>query len=90
MDLLCKRYASPFLLLNEVIRNQRLNEFIFKLYEIRNEEQTYEIWLHKVDDKSYNEFKEWLGDQKQAKENSINLKATIQDSFNMINKIQPS
>ena len=53
MDLLFRRYASPFLLLDEVIKNNRLSEFVAEVMKSENERQTWEFYLHKVFDKSY-------------------------------------
>ena len=57
MDLVFKRYSSPFLLLDNLIENGKFLEFIAELLNDYQEEQLYEFWLHKVHDKSYEEFK---------------------------------
>ena len=57
MDLLFKRYASPFLLLDEMARTEHLTEFIKKFVDKENEDLQWEVWLHKVWDMSFEEYK---------------------------------
>lgn len=60
MDLLFQRYASPFLILDEMIRLQQLHEFVAtisaKISEEKQEEIMWEYFLHKVFGKSFDEF----------------------------------
>lgn len=58
MDLLFKRYASPFLLIEEMIRMGQLSEFVSKVISKNNEDIQWEFWLHKVYDKSFEEYQE--------------------------------
>lgn len=55
MDLLFSRYASPFLLLDQMILTDRFSAFVSELLRIRNEEKDeqtlWEFFLHKVFDK---------------------------------------
>lgn len=61
MDLLHKRYASPFSLLDTLIENKQFSEYIQFLLnkeaEDRNDQMLWEFYLHKVFDKPFNEFK---------------------------------
>lgn len=56
MDLLFKRYADPFSLLNGYIQTSRFCEFINAFCEQKIEEDRWEFYLHKVWDKTYTEF----------------------------------
>ena len=56
MDLLFKRYADPFSLLNGYIQTSRFCEFINAFCEQKVEEDRWEFYLHKVWDKSFTEF----------------------------------
>ncbi len=62
MDLLHKRYAGPFSLLDSLIENEQFNEYVQFLLnkeaEDKNNQMLWEYYLHKVYDKSFNEFKE--------------------------------
>lgn len=63
MDLLFKRYASPFVLLDPVIASGDLSNFVSELWGIVNEEKEWEYFLHKVFDKSFAEFRESIKPQ---------------------------
>ena len=67
MDLLHKRYASPFSLLDNLIENSEFNSFIYyvlnKIAEEKNDTKLWEFFLHKVYDKSFNEFKTTLNNE---------------------------
>jgi hypothetical protein len=60
MDMMFSRYANPMPLLGQMVKGQRLTEFVNEFIKIRNEElegQTqWEFWLHKVFDMTYQEF----------------------------------
>lgn len=64
MDLLHKRYASPFPLLDNLIENKQFSEYIQFLLnkeaEDRNDQMLWEFYLHKVFDKSFKEFRETM------------------------------
>lgn len=92
MDLLFKRYASPFSLLDEYIASCRMCEFIDKLLEIRNQENEdntlWEFYLHKVFDKSYSQF---ISEAKNEPlhNGAIDFETTIQDSCNLLSNFVP-
>lgn len=90
MDLLFKRYASPFLLIDSLIDGNRLLEFVNELIDLNNEEEIYNLWLHKVYDKSYLEFKEEVM-QKSKIDNASDqdIEATIKDSYEILNNFAP-
>ena len=44
-----------------VIRAKRLCEFVRALTGRMNEEKVYDVWLHKVTEKTYSQFKRELG-----------------------------
>lgn len=60
MDLLAKRYASPFLVLDEFIRLHQLHEFIVEtLKTIADEkihEKRWEYYLHRVHGMTFEEY----------------------------------
>lgn len=89
MDLLFRRYASPFLLLDEVIKNNRLSEFVTEVMESENERRTWELYLHRVFDKSYSDFKESLGTVEGTVPPEANLEATVKSSENILNNFKP-
>ena len=63
MDLLFKRYASPFLLLDGVIAQGQFCDFLDSLEEQKQEEELWEFYIHKLpswDDRTYDQFKKEL------------------------------
>lgn len=89
MDLLFKRYASPFLLLDEVILNNRFCDFVIEIMTSENERKTWEFYLHKVFDKSYEDFKSSLGSIQDKKTQETDLETTILNSKNTLNNFKP-
>ena len=90
MDLLFKRYASPFLLLDGLLQTGRFTDFILKLPEIINEEKTWEVWLHRAKDKTYDEFTRSLRTTPVVEEMSkSDLEATIKHSRQMLTHFKP-
>lgn len=87
MDLLFKRYASPFVLLDCLIMTNSLNSFIDEFFDFVRENNEWEFFLHKVYDKSWNEFSD---DVKQFDNSEpIDLGATLTKSKNMLNNFTP-
>lgn len=88
MDLLAQRYASPFSLLDKMISQKRFFEFVREVNTIKNEEKLWEIWLHRVFDKPYDEWKESLtvDVEETAK---YNADATVKNSLDILNGFNP-
>ena len=95
MDLLFKRYASPFLLIEEMLRCGRFAEFVGEFLRMHNkdvEEQTlWDMYLHhSFLDKSFDRFKELIGvkpDTAEAK--SGDFKTTVNNSVSILNSFVP-
>ena len=87
MDLLFKRYASPFLLLDGFIVTNSLNNFIDDFLDFVKEDDEWEFFLHKVYDKNWNEFNDIIK-QSNNKE-PIDLGATLMKSKNILNSFTP-
>ena len=88
MDLLFKRYASPFVLIDTLIATSGLYDFIKKLDEIVIEEKNWEFFLHKIYDKSWEEFKEFKESLKPVVEN-VSFNAVCDKSKNMLKNFTP-
>ena len=60
MDLLSKRYASPFLIMDEFIRLQQFHDFVYEILKTIAEEKVHnarwEFYLHRVWDMSFEEY----------------------------------
>lgn len=87
MDLLFHRYASPFLLLDQIIPSGDLADFISTVWEIRDEEMQWQYFLSKVFDKSFEDFKKALKPQKGMSKEEI--ETTIKDSMAMMDAFIP-
>ena len=87
MDLLFKRYASPFLLIDQMIVMNCFSDFILQTLKNDNEDLLWEFFLHKVQEKSFNEFKDEVEIQttevtKEDLETTINYSIDLLQGFN--------
>lgn len=61
MDLLHRRYASPLPLVDNMIQTGQFQEFVDfllkKEIEEKDDQRLWEFYLHKVADKSFNDFR---------------------------------
>ena len=94
MDLLFKRYASPFSFVDGMIQTGRFHEFVIDFIKTTNQEMEekydWEFFLHKVFDKSYQEFKEEIKINKENQEMSEqDIETTVQYSINILNNFNP-
>ena len=91
MDLLFKRYASPFILLDNLIligsSSSFIDDFINLINEEKEEQINWEFFLHKVFDKSWKEFCDEVSQPIVNKE--IDLGATVKKSKDMLNNFTP-
>lgn len=87
MDLLFHRYASPFLLLDQVILYGDLSEFISTVWKIKDEEMQWQYFLSKVFDKSFDDFKNTLKQQEPPSKEEI--ETTVKDSMAMMDSFIP-
>lgn len=92
MDLLFKRYASPFLLVDQMILTGNFAEFVAKLVELDADEKLWQFFLHKVDEeKSFNDWKaSVVGQQVETQMSDDEIKATVQSSFSILNGYEPT
>ncbi len=94
MDLLYQRYASPFSFVDGMIQAGRFSEFvdsfIKKAYEEKNEKLSWEFFLHRVFDKSFNEFKEELkNDAENQNLSEQDIETTVKHTMNILNSFNP-
>ena len=82
MDLLFTRYASPYLLVDELIKTGRLSEFVDELVDWKNKENEekikWDIYLHKVFNQSYQEFIDSAEENKQEDDNNSIMVYTVE------------
>lgn len=90
MDLLFKRYADPFSLINGYIQTARFCEFIEAFCEQKTEDDRWEIYLHRVWDKSYAEFcEETKNSQALRNMSESDMEATVKKSMNILGNFSP-
>lgn len=96
MDLLFKRYANPFTLLEQMILADRFGEFVSEFLNIHNSETEndtlWEMYLHHPFlDKTFDEFKNQCGIKK-ASNQPANIEATIdvvKNSIDVLSGFEP-
>lgn len=87
-----KRYSNPFSLFDELIESNQFNDFIMTLNTKYIEDLEYELWLHKVYDKSFEEFKKDLSISRDAQAGYMNeedVKATVKKSNEILSNFTP-
>lgn len=91
MDMIFKRYSCPFLLLDQYISSCRLNEFIVEFIKTTNEEIMWDVWLHKVFDQSFADYKQNIENNASAaiKPTKKQLETTIKNSYSMLEGFVP-
>lgn len=102
MDLLFKRYASPFSLIDEMIHLERFSEFVSEFMDIyieeRDNKEWWELYLHHPYlRKSFSDFKKEMtkaNPEIQRKNyepfDESKLEATIKNSREILNSFNPS
>ena len=87
MDLLFKRYASPFVLLDSLILTNSLNDFVDDFFDFVKEDNEWEFFLHKIYDKSWSEFRSSI--KQSDNQEPIDFGATLVKSKNILNNFTP-
>ena len=90
MDLLFKRYADPFSLVDGYIQTGRFCEFIGAFIAQQNEDDRWEFFLHKVWDKTYKDFCETLQTSQDLQSMSnATIEATVKKSMDILGNFHP-
>lgn len=81
------------ILLDRMISTGRLEEFVDEFVRIYNEEQEdktlWEVWLHRIFDKSFSEFKNSLNQTEKAAPTPEELRSIAQDSMSILARFSP-
>lgn len=94
MDMVFKRYSCPFTLFNNLIRTKKLSSFIDNLIEEVNEEKIYELWLNKVYDKEYSDFRKQVMNSMEFHKHAqnapkISTETILEDANSVLDMITP-
>lgn len=95
MDLLSSRYASPFFIMDGFVGSGRFLEFVLEILDIYNEEQEgkqmWELYLHRVYDKTFNEFVEEVRNNAAVndKPSDEQIETTLTDCRDILNNFIP-
>ena len=90
MDLLFKRYADPFSLMDGYIQTSRLRDFLHNVIKRQEEDDRWDYFIHKVWDKSYKEFCESLQTaQNLQRMSEDDIEATVKKSMNILGNFNP-
>lgn len=95
MDLLFKRYASPFSFMDGMIQSGRFCEFVESfieaVYKEREEETSWQFWLHKVLDGTYAEFREGMKNTENNQNmTQASIETTLKTSMDILNNFNPA
>ena len=94
MDLLFKRYASPFLFIDGMLQTGRFAEFVDNFITTVNEEKEekylWEFFINNDIDGTFAEFKESLKtDRENATMSASDIETTVQNSLNILQNFNP-
>ena len=72
---------------------RRLEEFVRELVDIHNEEMEdktlWDIWLHRIFDMGFDEFRKTVSGEKQAAPTPEELEGTVKDSYDLLTGFVP-
>jgi hypothetical protein len=81
------------LLLDRMIATRRLEEFVVEFIRMDNEEQEektlWDIWLHRIFDKSFVEWKDSLKENDKAAPTTEELQSIARESMNILASFAP-
>ena len=92
MDLVFREYSSPFSLLDEIISNGMLNDWIYRFLKSHKESLQWEVWINKIHEQSWADYlaeSEVNEDLVNASWGDTEIKATISDNFEMMQNFKP-
>lgn len=89
MDLLFKRYASPYLLVDEMLEIGQFSDFISEVIRMKDEDEQWEFFLHKVINQSFAEFRDSIT-MTNNKVTQSEIETTINDSYTILKNFEPT
>lgn len=92
MDLVYHRYSNPLTLLDSLIENEMLSDYIDTLNEKAIFDFEFDVWLHKVEDKSFNDWRKEIhfnADARNVGMSEHEVKTTVLKSSDILNGFEP-
>jgi hypothetical protein len=94
MDRLYQRYADPFSFINGMIRSGRFHEFVRSFWNNTqkelNEEKSWEFYLHRVLEGSFDDFmKAQKTDADHRNMSGRTIETTVNESMNILKNFNP-
>lgn len=89
MDLLFKRYASPYFLIDQMISVGKFSEFIVEVFNMISDDEQWEFFLHKVMNQSFADFKNSLLSTV-SNCTKDNIETTINESYMILSRFEPT
>jgi hypothetical protein len=92
MDLLHKRYASPYSILDQYIQFGGFDEYIKFIVKQQDEELLWELYLHSMSDVSFEAWKAEINKKENVEKKEIkkkSLKDTIAESEDILFHFSP-
>lgn len=90
MDLLFSKYASPYSLIDDLILNGDFFDWVVEFVDAENERQIWEMWLHKVFDRSFEEFRKSVIKKQPNQVTDEQIETTILNSKSILNGFIPN
>lgn len=92
MDLAYYRYSNPLTLLDSLIENKMFSDYIDTMNEKVIFDFEFDVWLHKVEDKSFDAWRKEIHSNAEARSVEMDkneVKATVLKSSDILNSFKP-
>lgn len=92
MDLVYHRYSNPLTLLDSLIDNGLLSDYIDTLNEKVIFDFEFDVWLHKIEDMSFDDWRKQIHSNVEARTvemDETEIKTTVLKSSNILNGFEP-
>ena len=88
MDLIFKRYSSPFIFLENLIENNKFYDGVHTIWNKANDDKLWELYLHSMSEKSFTDWKNELT-YKDETPKEENLEVAKIKARNILNHFKP-
>lgn len=89
MDLLFKRYASPYLLVDQMLVTGDFFDFVIEVFQSNEDDRLWDFFLHKVEGKTFDEYKAEIFGNSNFGMTKNDIETTVSDSYSLIKDFEP-